>query len=147
MESKTYLKNLRESPKKLRFFLAEIKKRKPYTALDFLYYAPQKAAKIMYQALKSAISNAKNTLKVDENLLEWKLLTVEEGYKLKRNRPGGRGTPKPFKIRFSHIKIVLTAKPTEQIQKQPISVAPKIKEKKEEKRIYDVKPVKKVTKK
>ena len=79
-------------------------------ALDFLYYAPQKAAKIMYQALKSALNNAKNTLKVDENLLEWKLLTVEEGYKLKRYRPGGRGTPKPFRIRFSHIKIVLGAK-------------------------------------
>lgn len=117
MESKTYLKNLRESPKKLRFFLPEIKKRKPAMALDFLYYAPQKAAKVMYKALKSALSNAKNTLKVDENLLEWKLLTVEEGYKLKRYRPGGRGTPKPFKIRFAHIKIILGAKSTEQVKK------------------------------
>lgn len=110
MESKTYLKNLRASPKKLRFFLPEIKKRNPANALDYLYYAPQKAAKVMYKALKSALSNAKNTLKVNEDLLEWKLFTVEEGYKLKRYKPGGRGTPKPFKIRFSHIKIILGAK-------------------------------------
>jgi len=35
-------------------------------------------------------------------------LAVDEGRKLKRFRPGGRGTVKPIVRRFSHLTIVLT---------------------------------------
>jgi large subunit ribosomal protein L22 len=110
MESKTYLKNLRVSPKKLRFFLPAIKKMNPSIAVDYLYYTQNKTAKILYKAIKSAITNAKNTLKVDGDLLEWKLLTIEQGQVLKRFKPGGRGTAKPIKKRFSHIKIIIKSK-------------------------------------
>lgn len=135
MESKTYLKNLRIAPKKLRFFLPVLKKKAPAAALDYLYYSPERAAKVLYQALKSALTNAKNVLKVDENLLEWKLLTIEEGHKQKRWRPGGRGTAKPFRIRFSHVKIVLGAKQQ-----------PKVKEVEQKKEIKaQQKPVTKVS--
>ncbi len=116
MESTTYLKNIRVSPKKLRFFLTAVKSKSPALVLDYLFYARQKPAKILYQAVKSAITNAKNTLKVSEDLLEWKLFTVEEGQKLKRYRPGGRGTVKPLRIRFSHIKIKLGVKKAEEHQ-------------------------------
>lgn len=107
-ESITYIKNLPISPKKLRFFLDSIKKYSPSEVLDYLYYSRQKAGKIFYQAIKSAVSNAKSTLKVPENLLKFKLLTVEEGLKLKRYQPGGRGMAKPYLKRKSHIKIILT---------------------------------------
>lgn len=110
MESKTYLKNLRVSPKKLRTFLAILKRQSPSQAVESLYYAPKKAAKILYKGIRSAIANAKNTLKVNEDMLEWKFLTIEEGQKLKRYRPGSRGNVKPFKIRFSHLKIILKAR-------------------------------------
>jgi large subunit ribosomal protein L22 len=123
MESRTYLKNISNSPKKLRFYLPVIKKMSPESALDYLYYSPQRSAKVLYQALKSAITNAKHLLKVDEDLLEWKLFTVEEGQKLKRYKPGGRGTAKPYKVRFSHIKIVLGAK--QAVIKQEKKVEPK----------------------
>ncbi|MCS6956339.1 MAG: uL22 family ribosomal protein [Patescibacteria group bacterium] len=107
-ESTTYLKNLIISPKKLRFYLKAIKKLSPKEALDYLFYGKQKATKILYQAIKSAIANAKQTLKIDENLLKFKVLAVDEGIKLKRYRPGSRGTVKPILKRRSHIKIVLT---------------------------------------
>ncbi len=107
-ESKTYLKNLAISPKKLRFYLKSIKKTSPKEALEGLFYGKQKATKILFNALKSAINNAKQTLKVDENLLKFKAFTIEEGLKLKRYRPGSRGTPKPILRRRSHIKIILT---------------------------------------
>jgi large subunit ribosomal protein L22 len=109
MESKTYIKNLKISPKKLRFLLPSIKKISPFEALDRLKYTPKKGARVFYQSIKSAINNAKNTLKADESLLKFKLLTVEEGQKLKRFKPGSRGTPKTIMRRFSHIKIVLEA--------------------------------------
>jgi large subunit ribosomal protein L22 len=107
MEFKAYIKNVKISPKKLRFFLPAIKKLTPKESLDYLFYMPNKAAKILYKAIKSAIDNAKNISKTREGLLKFKLLAVEEGLKLKRYRPGGRGTVKPFERRYSHIKIVL----------------------------------------
>ncbi len=107
MESRTYIKNIRISPKKLRFLLPEIKKMKPVEALDYLFYTPKKTAKIFYKAIKSALNNAKNVLKTDEGFLKFKLLTVEEGSRLKRYRPGGRGTVKPIVKRMAHIRIIL----------------------------------------
>lgn len=126
MEIKTYIKNIRISPKKLRFLLPAIKKLKPVKALDYLFYSSKKGAKIFYKAIKSAIDSAKNVLKTNEDLLKFKLLTVEEGQKFKRYRPGGRGTVKPIIKRMSHIKIILeeenkkivqTAKSADKIKK------------------------------
>ena len=108
-ESTTYLKNIAMPPKKLRFYLGAVKKMDPVAALDHLFYGRQKAARVLYQAVKSAVSNAKQSLKVTDDVLKFKALTVEEGTKLKRYRPGGRGTPKPIVKRRSHIKIVLVA--------------------------------------
>ncbi|KKQ02143.1 MAG: 50S ribosomal protein L22 [Candidatus Roizmanbacteria bacterium GW2011_GWA2_36_23] len=107
MESRTYLKNLRISPKKLRFYLPAIKKLIPQQAIEHLFYVNQKAGRILYNALKSAINNAQNTLKVQPDLLKFKLLTIEEGQKIKKYQPGGRGTVKPIMKRYSHIKIII----------------------------------------
>lgn len=129
MESKTYIKNLKISPKKLRFLLPEIKKLKPVDSLDYLIYTPKKSADIFYKAIKSALNNAKNVLKVDEIALRFKHLIVEEGRKLKRFRPGGRGTAKPILKRFSHIKIILETEQAK-MEKQVISAKSKVKNQK-----------------
>lgn len=115
MESKATFKNIKISPKKLRMLLPEIKRVSPEQALDYLYNTPKKGAKLLYKAIKSAISNAKTTLKVDGRLLKFKVLSVDQGQSLKRFRPGGRGTAKPIKRRFSHITVVLIAE--EPVQK------------------------------
>jgi len=72
MESITYSKNLKISPKKLRFLLPAIKKLKPAEILDYLMYTPKRSAEIFYNVIKSALSNAKNVLKVDEKILRFK---------------------------------------------------------------------------
>ncbi len=110
MESKTYFINLPVSPKKARFYLPAIKKLKPISSLDYLYYERTDAAQILYKAIKSAISNARQLLKVEDNMLNFKLLTVEQGQKLKRFRPGSRGNAKPINRRMSHIRIILEIK-------------------------------------
>lgn len=109
MESKAYFINLPVSPKKVRFYLPAIKKLKPIDSLDYLFYERTDAAGILYKAIKSAISNARQLLKVEDNLLNFKLLTIEQGQKLKRFRPGSRGNAKPINRRMSHIKIILEA--------------------------------------
>ena len=109
MESVTYSQNLKISPKKLRFLLPGLKKLKPAEALDYLMYTPRKSADIFFKVIKSAINNAKNVLKVDEKTLIFKHLNIEQGRKLKRMKPGGRGTAKPILRRYAHIKIILEA--------------------------------------
>lgn len=109
MESTAYFKNVHITPKKLRFIIDDIKKMKPAQALQHLFYSPKKGADIFYKAIKSAIDSARLTLKTNDDMLQFKLLTVEQGNKLKRFRPGGRGTAKSYAKKFSHIKIILTS--------------------------------------
>jgi large subunit ribosomal protein L22 len=108
MEKKFVFKNLPISPKKIRFLLPPLRKISPVGALDYLFYMPKKGAKILRKAIKSAIDAVKSSLKIEENKLKFKTLAVDEGRKLKRFRPGGRGTVKPIVRRFSHLTIVLT---------------------------------------
>ena len=107
MESKTYIKNLKISPKKLRNMLPAIKKLGPSKALEALPYMPEKGAKVFYKAIQSAFSNSKNTLKVDQDKLKFKTILIEEGTRMKRFRAGGRGMARPYRRQMAHIKIVL----------------------------------------
>ena len=136
MEKTFYFKNLPISPKKLRFLLPELKKMSPFASLDYLEYLPKKGAKILKKAIKNAIEAAKLSLKINENELKFKTLAVDEGRKLKRYRPGGRGTAKPIVRRFAHLKIVLAAKEDEIKQKEkPLVEKNKKKEEKVEKKL------------
>src|SRR3989338_4756053 len=123
MESSTLLKDLKISPRKLRFLLPAVKKLTPKNSLEFLYYIHSKPAQIFYRAIQSALSNAKNYLKTDEGSLIFKHLSVEEGHKIKRYHAGGRGTARAFYRRYSHIHIILEAKKVEKViepaKKQP----------------------------
>lgn len=110
MESTTYIKYLKISPKKLRFLLGQIKKHTPHEALSYLIYTRKRAAHFWHQAIRSALANAQHTLKQDAPVLQFKTLTVEEGPRLKRWNPGARGRAKPYRRRMSHIKIVLKSK-------------------------------------
>jgi len=109
MEAKASATDIHSTPKKLRFIIAEVKKMKPVQALDHLMYSPRKSAKVMYKVIKSAVDNAKATLQIDEHLLEFKVLKVDQGHALKRYNPGSRGSAKPYHKQFAHISIVVTA--------------------------------------
>lgn len=108
MEANVYIKYVRVSPKKLRLLTQSVRKMTPAQALRVLLYSPQRSAKILRKAIKSAVDNAVQTLKREADMLKFQLLTVEEGARLKRFRSGGRGTAKPYKRRTAHIKIRLT---------------------------------------
>ncbi|PIP63708.1 hypothetical protein CO165_03165 [Candidatus Roizmanbacteria bacterium CG_4_9_14_3_um_filter_33_18] len=118
METKAYFVNLPVSPKKARFYLPAIKKLKPAESLEFLMYENTDASEILYKAIKSALSSARQILKVEDNLLNFKLLSVEQGQKLKRYRPGSRGNAKPINRRMSHIKIILEVRSVNKVDKK-----------------------------
>ena len=113
MESLTYFKNLKNTPRKFRFVAHDVRKLSPVEAVAHLEKTPRKAGRALLKVINSAITNAKNTLKVNEDMLEFKLFTIEDGNRLKRFRPGSRGMAKTFYRRFSHVKIILTAKEPE----------------------------------
>lgn len=107
MESLTYFKNLRITPRKYRAVLAEVKGLKPTQTVQKLGTMNKKAAMSLRKVVMSAIANGRQTLKVGEDMLKFKLFTVEEGTRLKRFRPGSRGMAKAFYRRAAHIKIIL----------------------------------------
>ncbi|OGK17919.1 hypothetical protein A3G67_04965 [Candidatus Roizmanbacteria bacterium RIFCSPLOWO2_12_FULL_40_12] len=110
MEAQAYIRNVKITPKKLRFLLAGVKSLTPRQAMDRLFYLEKRSARILHKAIQSAVHNAKTTLKVNEEGLVFKTLAIEEGQKLKRYKAGGRGNVKPFSRKYAHIKVILQAK-------------------------------------
>lgn len=110
MEAKASVTDVHSTPKKLRTLLTDIKKMSPVKAMDHLLYSPKKSANILYKVIKSAVDNAKATLQIDSNLLEFKLLKVDQGHALRRYNPGSRGNAKPYRKQFAHIDVVVGVK-------------------------------------
>lgn len=97
-------KNIQDSPRKLRLVADMIRKMTPARALETLVFTNRAAALSLSKAIKTAIAN---TGKDD---VVFKSLEINEAMKMRRNRVGtaGRGRSRPYKKRWSHIKIVLT---------------------------------------
>jgi large subunit ribosomal protein L22 len=134
MESQTYFKNLRITPRKYRDVVRTVRGMNPVEAANVLSTMNKKAAASLTKVIRSAIANAKSALKVTDDMLEFRLFTVEEGQKLKRFRPTSRGMAKSFLRRSSHIKIVLVPRKAEEVsveEKPAKKAAPKAAGKKE----------------
>lgn len=145
MESLTYFKDLSISPKKMRMIRAEIFSLGPQKSMEKLLYLNSKPAVIFYKAIKSALHNGMQTLKVEADMLEFKSLIVEEGRTLKRYTAGSRGSAKPISRRRSHLKIVMVAKKPKKLPKK--IKKPKVeKSKKETVKKIEKKTVKEKTK-
>lgn len=100
-------KFIRISPRKVRLVADAIRSISPKTALLKLPHLKKRAAVIVMKTLKSAVSNALNNAKLKEDMLRIKEITVNEGPRLKRFRPGSRGRTRPYVKRASHLRIVL----------------------------------------
>lgn len=99
-------KNIPSSPRKLRLVADMIRKMTPDQALEILQFTNKSAARPLANAIKTAAANAGGKL----DGLSFKKIEINEGMKLKRYRVGtaGRGRGRPYKRRWSHIRIILT---------------------------------------
>lgn len=109
METNAYIQHIKTSPKKLRLIVKSVKKMPVRQALETLFYSRTRASKILYKSIKSAMDTFLSASKENAAMVQFKLLTVEEGSRLKRFRSGARGIARPYRRKMSHIKIVLTA--------------------------------------
>ena len=101
------LRFLRMGPRKVRLITDMVKGRKALRARDILALTNKRAATPVLKLLNSAIANAKNNFKLNEETLFIKNITVDGGPMLKRWMPKAHGRATPIRQRTSHITMIL----------------------------------------
>ena len=77
-------KNIQISPRKLRLLVDEVRKISPQEALNRVKFVNTKSARILVQALKNVIADAKNNFNLDTNSLKFDTIKADEAIKIKR---------------------------------------------------------------
>lgn len=103
---KAFLKNYRQSPRKVRLVAGLIRGKRVADALSLLKNLPKRATGSVLKLLNSAISNAKQMGVNEENLVV-KEITVNKGIVMKRTMPRARGSASRINKRTSHVEIIL----------------------------------------
>ena len=106
---KAFLKNYRQSPRKVRLVADLIKGKAVPRALIELSYLSKRSSHQLQKLLKSAVANAKKDGLTAEDLIV-KKLTVDKGIVMKRMMPRARGSGAQILKRMSHITLELSKK-------------------------------------
>ncbi|HAE36274.1 MAG: 50S ribosomal protein L22 [Candidatus Nomurabacteria bacterium GW2011_GWF2_35_66] len=109
---KAFLKNYRQSPRKVRLVADLIKGNRVAQAFTQLKALPRRASGPMEQLLASAVANAKSAGISDTDLYV-ENVTVNKGIVMKRSMPRARGSASRINKRTSHIMLTLIEKNTE----------------------------------
>ncbi|MFA6353690.1 MAG: 50S ribosomal protein L22 [Candidatus Paceibacterota bacterium] len=106
---KAFLKNYRQSPRKVRLVAELIKGKKVSEAIAELDFLAKRAGLPIKKLLLSAVANAKSTGVEVENLFV-KELRVDKGITMKRMMPAAMGTGHRINKRTSHLNLLLAEK-------------------------------------
>ena len=106
---KAFLKNYRQSPRKVRLVAGLIKGKSVAQAVAELDFLAKRAGLPIKKLLLSAVANAKQMGIESENLFI-KELRVDKGIVMKRMMPAAMGTGHRINKRTSHINILLAEK-------------------------------------
>jgi large subunit ribosomal protein L22 len=107
MQVQAKLKYLRIAPRKVRLIADLVRGKDTAKAFAILKFSTNKTAPILIKLIKSAVANATNNSKLDENNLYISDLQVCGGPILKRSRPRARGSAFEIQKKTSHIFIKL----------------------------------------
>ncbi|MEI6494773.1 MAG: 50S ribosomal protein L22 [bacterium] len=116
---KAFLKNYRQSPRKVRLLAGLVRGKKVDDALIQLDFANKRASVAMKKLIASAVANAKNNDKVDTDNLYIKEISVDKGVVLKRFMPVSRGMAHPIHKHTSRVTVVLGVKEAPATKKKP----------------------------
>src|ERR1035437_9613356 len=126
---KAFLKNYRQSPRKVRLVADFIKGKRISDAFVYLDTLPKKASLPIMKLLASAVANAKHS-GISEKDLFVANVTVDKGIVMKRSMPRARGSASRINKRTSHVVLTLIEKSTEQkVKPEKKLVAKKVKKK------------------
>ncbi len=125
---KAFLKNYRQSPRKVRLVADLIKGKRVSEAFVQLQSLPKRAAGPVEKLLASAVANAKSSGIINESNLFVDNVTVNKGIVLKRSMPRARGSASRINKRTSHVVLTLTEKSLENKPKKVIKEKKEVKE-------------------
>lgn len=118
---KAFLKNYRQSPRKVRLVATLLRGKTVGEAMVELDFLAKRASLPIKKLLSSAIANAKQ-MGIDADNLFIKELRVDKGIVMKRMMPAAMGTGHRINKRTSHILLVLAEKAKKEAQKKPAKV-------------------------
>ena len=104
-------KRIRMSPNKVRRVLKLINGCSYQDALILLEFLPYKACGVIWQVLRSAVSNAENTFNVNKQDLRIKEIFVTQGPTMKRFRPRVQGRAFVIRKPLCHLTVVIEVTP------------------------------------
>ena len=111
MEAKTIARAMarqaRIAPPKVRQVLTLIRGKGAEEALTILRFSPQKAARIVYKVLQSAVANAEHNYGMDMDKLYVLTAFADQGPVMKRFRPVSMGRAHPYVHRTSHVTVTV----------------------------------------
>jgi large subunit ribosomal protein L22 len=107
IEARAVARYIRISPRKARSVINAIKGKDVNEAFAILTFSPKKAARIVYKVLQSAVANAVNNFGLNEDNLYVAEAYVNDGPRLKRVWPRGRGRADIIQHRYSHITVIV----------------------------------------
>ena len=101
--------DIRQSAKKVRLVLDEVRNSKVDDALTKLSFINKKAAKFIHQTITSALANMQQSEAVfDADNLYIKNAFIDQGPTMKRFRPAAMGRASRIMKRTSHLTIVIS---------------------------------------
>jgi large subunit ribosomal protein L22 len=110
VEVRAVERHIRMSAQKVRLVLDVVRGKPVGEALTLLQFLPQRAARPVSKAVKSAAANAENNFNMDPEDLIITKVQADEGRTLKRWRPRARGRVNQILKRSSHITVVVAEK-------------------------------------
>jgi len=125
---KAFLKNYRQSPRKVRLVAELIKSKRVADAILILDTLPKRASGPVQTLLASAIANAKQAGIAVEGLYV-ENVTVNKGIVLKRSMPRARGSASRINKRTSHVMLTLIEKGVEAKKVKTVKKAEKVEKK------------------
>lgn len=107
---KAYLKNYRQSPRKVRLVANLIKGKPVLRAQIILKTTPKKATEQIDKLLASAVANArhKDGIAIEDLMVE--SIRVDKGLVMRRSLPRAHGRATPIRKKTSHVLLTLGMK-------------------------------------
>lgn len=107
---KAFLKNYRQSPRKVRLIADLIRGKETGKALQMLTFVNKRAALPVTKLIESAVANARSQGVETTDKLVIKTIAVDKGTVMKRFMPRARGAAARINKRSSHITLELGKK-------------------------------------
>jgi large subunit ribosomal protein L22 len=115
--TRAVLRHARLSPYKVREVLDLVRGKPVHEAEDILRFSERDAASVVGKVLRSAVANAENNDDLEPEELFVSACFADEGTTIKRWRPRARGRATRIRKRTSHITVIVSRMPDQQLQR------------------------------